>query len=59
MDADEYFDVAGVSAYLKVSPRTIYRLLARGELPGLRVGSSWRFSRKAIDQWAREQRDER
>jgi excisionase family DNA binding protein len=30
---------------------TIYRLAARGELPGTKVGGQWRFHKQAIDEW--------
>ena len=43
--------VRELAEYLRVHPATIYRLLRQGKLPGFRVGSDWRFSREAIDQW--------
>ncbi len=43
--------VQEVSRYLKVHPSTIYRMLKRNELPAFRVGSDWRFTVEAIDQW--------
>jgi len=43
--------VQEVSRYLKVPPSTIYRMLKRNELPAFRVGSDWRFTVEAIDQW--------
>ncbi len=43
--------VADVSAYLRVHPSTVYRLLKRNELPAFRVGSDWRFNVEAIDRW--------
>lgn len=43
--------VQDVSAYLRVHPSTIYRLLKRNELPAFRVGSDWRFNVEAIDRW--------
>ena len=36
--------VKELSAYLRVHPSTIYKLLRRGELPGFRIGTDWRFS---------------
>ena len=33
---------------------TLYRLLREGKLPGFRVGSDWRFSVDAIEQWQRD-----
>jgi len=29
--------------YLKLSDSTIYKLASNGELPGFRIGDSWRF----------------
>ena len=43
--------VQEVSSYLRVHPSTIYRMLKRNQLPAFRVGSDWRFSVEAIDQW--------
>ena len=37
--------------YLKVHRSTVYRLLKRGQIPGFKIGSDWRFNREAIDQW--------
>jgi excisionase family DNA binding protein len=43
--------VREVSAYLQVHPSTIYRLLARHQIPAFRIGSDWRFNIEAIDRW--------
>jgi excisionase family DNA binding protein len=43
--------VRDVSAYLHVSPSTIYRLLRRNQIPAFHVGSDWRFNVEAIDRW--------
>jgi excisionase family DNA binding protein len=34
---------------------TIYRLLKKGQLPGFKIGSDWRFNVEAIDQWRLQQ----
>jgi excisionase family DNA binding protein len=52
---DQIFTIKELSEHLRVHPTTIYRLLRQGRLPGFRVGSNWRFSREAIEQWEREQ----
>lgn len=36
------------AAYLRVSRKTIYRLVAKGEFPGQKVGRSWRFRREDL-----------
>ncbi len=38
-----------VARYLGVSPRTVYRLVSRGELKAYKVGSLWRFRREEVD----------
>jgi excisionase family DNA binding protein len=43
--------VQEVSSYLRVHPSTIYRMLKNKQLPGFRVGSDWRLSVAAFDQW--------
>ena len=32
-----------VGQYLKLTESTIYKLASRGELPGFKIGDSWRF----------------
>jgi excisionase family DNA binding protein len=43
--------VSEVSAYLRVHPSTIYKLLKRNQIPAFHVGSSWRFYIDTIDNW--------
>jgi excisionase family DNA binding protein len=42
--------------YLKVNPRTIYRLIKAGEIPAIRIGRQWRFRRSDLDAWIDGQR---
>jgi len=39
------------AAYLSVHVRTIYRLAKKGQIPGRKVGGSWRFKKNALDEW--------
>ncbi len=39
------------SEYLSVHVRTIYRLAKNGEIPGRKVGGSWRFKKDVLDEW--------
>jgi excisionase family DNA binding protein len=48
---DKVLTVQEVSAYLRVHPSTIYRMLKKNLLPAFRVGSDWRFTVEAIDKW--------
>jgi excisionase family DNA binding protein len=47
--------VREVSAYLKVHPSTIYRLLKRNQIPAFHMGSDWRFNVESIDRWCLQQ----
>jgi len=47
--------VKELSGYLRVHPSTIYKLLRRGELPGFRIGTDWRFNVDVIDRWCSAQ----
>jgi excisionase family DNA binding protein len=44
-----------LSDYLRVHRSTIYRLLKKGQIPGFKIGSDWRFNVEAIDQWRLQQ----
>lgn len=37
-----------VGHYLKLTESTIYKLALSGEIPGFRVGKSWRFDMEEI-----------
>ncbi|PYR89766.1 MAG: AlpA family transcriptional regulator [Acidobacteria bacterium] len=45
-----------VLGYLKITPRTIYRLIRSGELPAVRIGRQWRFRPSDLDRWLERQR---
>ncbi|HOX03514.1 MAG TPA: helix-turn-helix domain-containing protein [Candidatus Paceibacterota bacterium] len=53
---DEILTLPELAAYLKLAERTVYSYAQRGFLPGVKVGSSWRFRRKDIEAWLEEQR---
>jgi len=45
-----------LSEYLKMPTSTLYKLLRRGELPGHKVGRSWRFDQEEVDAWIKSRR---
>ena len=49
--SDDILTMHELAAYLKLNEKTAYRLAAQGEIPGFKVGGSWRFRRKEIDIW--------
>lgn len=48
---DNVMTVQEVADYLRVNPRTVYRLAVGRKLPGFKVGTTWRFKRADIDGW--------
>lgn len=39
------------AAMLGVHPRTLQRMVLRGQIVGVQVGKLWRFRASAIDEW--------
>lgn len=50
-EQDVILTVREVAEYLKVADSTIYRLARQGKLPGRKIGGTWRFSLRIIDEW--------
>lgn len=40
-----------VAAYLKAGKKTVYRLAQQGQIPGFKLGGTWRFRRTELDLW--------
>ena len=48
--SDEIMDIRSAAKYLQIKERTLYRLVGEGEIPGIKVGGQWRFSRKCLEE---------
>ena len=44
-----------LAGYLNLNERTVLRLVTDGALPGVKVGSQWRFRKAMIDTWLDDQ----
>ena len=47
----ELMTLQEVAVYLRVTDKTIYRLLKQGSIPATKVGHQWRFDKASIDEW--------
>jgi len=47
----ELMIVEEVAHYLRVTKKTVYRLLKGGKIPATKIGQQWRFDRVSLDQW--------
>jgi len=62
MNVDSYWSDPGggimtvhnVAKYLRLSEAKIYRMARTGGLPAFRIGKTWRFHKRSIDEWIRE-----
>ena len=50
----EFMTLEEVADYLRVTEKTIHRMLRRRAIPAMRVGRQWRFDKASIDAWLRE-----
>jgi excisionase family DNA binding protein len=44
-----------LAEYLRLNQRTVLKLAAQGELPGVRLGNQWRFRKAVVDTWLDDQ----
>lgn len=47
----ELMTVEELAEYLKVTKKTIYRMINKHNIPAAKIGRQWRFDRKVIDSW--------
>lgn len=46
--------IGEVADMLRIHPTTVYRLLKHGDIPGFKIGGSWRVGVNALDRWISE-----
>lgn len=52
---DRLLSVDEVAAFLGVKRDTVYKLIDRNGLPGVKVGRLWKFRQERIDEWINNQ----
>ena len=51
MSEMEYYTTKDVCELLKISSKTLYKYLEQGKIKGTKLGKSWRYSQKDIDEF--------
>jgi len=51
---DTILNIEEVAEFLRVSDRTVRRLLAANEIPAFKVGGTWRFRQEDLTAWIEE-----
>jgi len=54
----EFMTLAEVADRLRVTRKTVYRLLGKRKIPATLVGNRWRFDRSAIEDWLKSRSTE-
>jgi len=54
--SQELLDVKDVQKRLRISERTVFTLIKKGELRGFKVGNKWRFTESDIQDYEDRQR---
>ena len=52
-EATEILTLEEVATYLKVTPRTIYRMLDENQIPAFKIRGTWRFRKDEIEAMTR------
>jgi len=53
--AEVMMKVNDVAEFLRLSEAKVYRMANSGQLPALRLGKTWRFNKKILDDWIRRE----
>jgi len=48
---DEILTLGGIANYLKLSEKTVLRMVHEGKIPCAKIASQWRFVKTVIDDW--------
>ena len=53
---EKWLTIDEMTAYLKMGRTNLYTMAQKGEVPGSKIGSQWRFDREEIDAWIKSDR---
>jgi len=45
-----------LAEYLQLGKSTVYKMVQKGEIPGIKIANQWRFEKSDIDKWLQSQR---
>jgi PTS system nitrogen regulatory IIA component len=50
---NEVLTLEEVAGYLRLSKKTVYKMVRTGELPAFKAGTHWRLKRPELEEWIR------
>jgi len=51
LENENVMTLSEMADYLKIAKRSLLRMAQRGDIPGTKIASQWRFMRSLIDDW--------
>jgi excisionase family DNA binding protein len=54
---NDIFTIEEAADFLRISKRSVYRLLKVGKIPARKVMHKWRFEREQLREWIRSGKD--
>lgn len=51
MSCEPLITAEEAAAILRLHPKTVKEMAAEGRIPGMKIGSVWRFRASALDAW--------
>ena len=52
---EEILTVEEAASFLRIGKRSLYRLVKEGKVPGKKVLNKWRFEKKRLREWIRQE----
>jgi excisionase family DNA binding protein len=54
---DKLMTLSQLAEYLQLGKSTVYKMVQKGEIPGIKIANQWRFDKKEIEKWVKEQKN--
>ncbi len=56
---EKLMTLSQLAEYLQLGKSTVYKMVQKGEIPGIKIANQWRFKKSEIDKWLQAQRGKR
>ncbi|MCD6317849.1 helix-turn-helix domain-containing protein [Candidatus Aerophobetes bacterium] len=56
---EKLMTLSQLAEYLQLGKSTVYKMVQKGEIPGIKIANQWRFKKSEIDKWLQAQQGKR
>lgn len=53
---EKLMTLSQLAEYLQLGKSTVYKMVQKGEIPGIKIANQWRFDKKEIDEWIKKKK---